>query len=179
MAMTLKPKPCYPNRSVQKSQDRSNVRLLLTVFFDCNGMVQHEFLPQDHAANKEYYLQVMVVFANCAKQFVRNAQNCGKTNHWSMHVHGFFPKKKKKTVIKPQPPYSTDLAPANFFLFPKLKTPMKGKSFATIEEIKEKSKQELLAKSLWSSCLLYFGIREQKQILIIENRFSAFQNMPH
>ena len=32
---------------------------------------------------------------------------------------------------------------ANFFLFPKLKTPMKGKYFATIEWVKEKSKQEL------------------------------------
>ena len=28
-------------------------------------------------------------------------------------------------------------------------------------------------------CLLYFGIREQKQILIIENRFIVFQYIPH
>ena len=49
---------------------------------------------------------------------------------------------KSKTVTMPQPP---DLAPADFFFFPKLKTPMKGKRFATIEAIKEKSKQELLA----------------------------------
>ena len=53
---------------------------------------------------------------------------------------------KNKTVIMHQPTYSPDLAPAEFFLFPKLKTPMKGKRFATIEEIKEKYwKQELLA----------------------------------
>ena len=44
----------------------------------------------------------------------------------------------------PQLPYAPDLAPADFFLFPKLKTQMKGKHFAMIEEIKEKSKQELL-----------------------------------
>ena len=52
---------------------------------------------------------------------------------------------KNKIVIMPQPPYSPDLGPAYFFLFPNLKTPMKGKRFATIEEIKEKSKEELLA----------------------------------
>ena len=46
---------------------------------------------------------------------------------------------KSKVVIMPQPPYSSDLAPAEFFLFPKLRTPMKGKRFATIEEMKEKS----------------------------------------
>ena len=34
---------------------------------------------------------------------------------------------------------------------------------------------------LWTckGCLLYFGIREQKQILVIENRFIVFQNIPH
>ena len=37
----------------------------------------------------------------------------------------------------PQPPYSPVLAPGDFFVFPKLKTPMKGKRFATIEKIKK------------------------------------------
>ena len=46
---------------------------------------------------------------------------------------------RNKTVIVAQPPYSPDLAPADFFLFSKLKTSMKGKELATIEEIKEKS----------------------------------------
>ena len=42
----------------------------------------------------------------------------------------------------PPLPYSPDLTPSDFFLFPKL---IKAKCFATIEGIKEKSKQELLA----------------------------------
>ena len=46
----------------------------------------------------------------------------------------------------PQSSYSQDVASADFFLFPKPKAPMKGKRFATIGEIKEKSKKELLAK---------------------------------
>ena len=36
----------------------------------------------------------------------------------------------------PQPPYSPELAPADFSVFSKLKTPMKGKRLATIEVIK-------------------------------------------
>ena len=35
---------------------RSNVKVLLTVFFDFGGMVHHEFLPQGRTVNKEYYL---------------------------------------------------------------------------------------------------------------------------
>ena len=53
-----------------------------------------------------------------------------------------------------QPPYSPHLAPTDIFLFSQLKTPMKGTCFATIEEIKEKLKQELLAipKSVFQKC---------------------------
>jgi hypothetical protein len=44
----------------------------------------------------------------------------------------------------PPPPYSSDLAPADFFLFPKLKTTLKGR-FEWIEEIEENSLTELRA----------------------------------
>ena len=37
-----------------------------------------------------------------------------------------------------------DLAPCDFFLFPELKKPMKGKRFATIDEIKSDSNKELM-----------------------------------
>ena len=52
----------------------------------------------------------------------------------------------------PQPTYSPDLARVAFL--PKLKTPMKGKRLGSIEEIKGKSKQELLAipKSAFHKC---------------------------
>ncbi|UYV74347.1 hypothetical protein LAZ67_11003166 [Cordylochernes scorpioides] len=41
------------------------------------------------------------------------------------------------------PWYSPDLAPCDFFLFPKLKRPMKGRRYATLDEIKTTSKEEL------------------------------------
>ena len=61
---------------------------------------------------------------------------------------------KNNTVIMPQPPYSPDLAPCDFFLFPRLKTPMKGRRFATIEEIKIELLRELkdIPKSAYQKC---------------------------
>ena len=53
------------------------------------------------------------------------------------------------------PPFSPDLGPVfDFFLFLKLKTPLNRKRFATIEEIKGKSKRELLTipKSAVQKC---------------------------
>ena len=71
---------------------------------------------------------------------------------------------KIKTVIMPQPPHAPDLAPADFFLFPKLKAPMKGKCFATIEEIK-KSKQELMMMMSFRSVFKIGKTRRHKCII--------------
>ena len=45
----------------------------------------------------------------------------------------------------PHPPYSPDLAPADFFLFPKLKSSLKGRRFQAVEEIEENSLWDLHA----------------------------------
>ena len=86
--------------------------------------------------------------------------------------------------MMPQSPYSPDLAPCDFFLFSKLKRPMKGRRYAMIEEIKAASKEELNKitkkdflkcfedwKKRWHKCIIsdgdYFkgdkiGIHEKK-----------------
>ena len=59
---------------------------------------------------------------------------------------------------------------ADLFLLPKPKTPVKAKGFATIEEIKDKSKEQLLAitkselqkcfedwKKRWHKCIISEG----------------------
>ena len=53
MKVPEEPRPKEPR------QVRSNVKVLLTIFFDCNDVVQHEFLPQLCTVNKELYLDVM------------------------------------------------------------------------------------------------------------------------
>ena len=136
------------------------MKVFLTVFFDYNGVVHHEFMPQGRTVNKEYYLEVMRRLREAIRQ---KRIELWKNQSWILH-HDNEPAHtsllvsefliKNKTVIMPQPPYSLDLIPAGFFLFPKLKTPMKGKRFAMIEEIKEKSKQKRLAitKSVFHKC---------------------------
>ena len=47
--------------------------------------------------------------------------------------------------IVPQPPYPPDLTPCDFWLFPKLKTALRGHCFDTIEEIQAESQKALKA----------------------------------
>jgi transposase len=46
-------------------------------------------------------------------------------------------------AVIPHPPYSPDLAPCEFFLFPKMKLKLKGRRFDTTEEIQAKSQKVL------------------------------------
>ena len=46
---------------------------------------------------------------------------------------------KKNIPVLPHPPYNTDLAPCDFYLFPKLKSKLKGHHFGTMENIFKKN----------------------------------------
>ena len=50
-----------------------------------------------------------------------------------------------------QPLYNLDLAPCDFWLFPKLKSPLKGKRFQTIDEIQENMTGQLIVtgRTVW------------------------------
>ena len=64
-------------------------------------------------------------------------------DHASFLICGYLA--KHQTSVVPHPPYSPDLAPADFFLFPILKITLEGHRFLTIEEIKENAIRDLCA----------------------------------
>ena len=53
-----------------------------------------------------------------------------------------------------KPSYSPDMAPADFFLFPKHKLPLRGTRFQSIEDIKVNSPRELksIPESAFKKC---------------------------
>ena len=59
------------------------------------------------------------------------------------------------TNIIEQPPYSPEVAPADFSLFPKLKLPLRGTRFYSIEDIKENSWRELksIPENAFKKCI--------------------------
>ncbi|UYV77541.1 hypothetical protein LAZ67_15001423, partial [Cordylochernes scorpioides] len=104
-------------RPKKARQVRSNVKVLLTFFFDCRGVVHHAFLPQGRTVNKEYYLQVM---RNLREAIRQKRPDLWKNKNWLLHhdnapahtsllVRDFLA--KNNTLMMPQPPYSPDLAP--------------------------------------------------------------------
>ncbi|UYV84034.1 hypothetical protein LAZ67_X000929 [Cordylochernes scorpioides] len=139
------------NEMLDSVRDDPNL-LQRVITGDKAGVVHREFLPQGRAVNTEYYLQVM---RNLREAIRQKRPDLWKNKNWLLHhdsapahtsllVRDFLA--KNNTLMMPQPPYSPDLAPCDFFLFPKLKRPMKGRRYATLDEIKTASKEELKKK---------------------------------
>ena len=61
--------------------------------------------------------------------------------HTALSIREFLA--KKNIPILPHPPYSPDLAPCDFYLFPKLKSNLKGHHFRTMENIQKIVTNEL------------------------------------
>ena len=76
----------------------------------------------------------------------------------------------QESLTMPQPPYSPEMAPCDFFLFPKIKRTLKGRRFTAIDDIKSASLQELKTiskiefekcfedcKKRWHKCIISNG----------------------
>jgi hypothetical protein len=72
--------------------------------------------------------------------------------HASLLIHDFLA--NTNITVLPQPPYSPDLALADFFLFPKLKSTLKEWQFQMIQEITEYLQMELctIPKKPYQDC---------------------------
>ena len=96
----------------------------------------------------------------------RKRADLWKENSWILH-HDNAPSHKaiivdkfldkNSTDIIEQPPYSPDMASANFFFFPKLKLPLRGTRFQSIEDIKENSWRELksIPENTFKKCFCF------------------------
>jgi len=63
--------------------------------------------------------------------------------HTAISVNEFLT--KKGILVFPQLPYSPDLSPCDFFLFPELKFYLKGSHFGTVDNI-----QKVVTEQLWA-----------------------------
>ena len=107
-------------------------------FFDSTGMIYMHWVPTGQTVNKEYYVEVLKEFR---ERFGRKRPALLKSGQWHFHqdnaplynsilVTDYLTKMGINTV--PHPPCSPDLAPCDFWLFPKLR----GCRYETIEEMK-------------------------------------------
>ena len=103
--------------------------------------MHYEFTPRGQTINKEYYVEVLKRLRDAVR---RKGPRFWSSGDWFLHhdnapahssnlVQQFLA--KHKIVQLRQPPYNPDIAPCDFWMFPKLKMAFKGKRFDYIETI--------------------------------------------
>jgi hypothetical protein len=123
--------------------------VLLTVFFDYRGIVHHSYAPEGQTINKEYYLEVIRHLHDAVR---RHRPDLWASCNWQVHydnapahsshlIQSFLAKHGIAVVL--QAPYSPDMTPCDFWLFPKLKRPLKVSCFDSHEDIMRNATNEL------------------------------------
>ena len=121
-------------------QSCSKIKTMLTVFFDWECVAHHEYTPPGQTIRST----VSTFFFNWEMQYDKNSYSYEQlligsfvtTTRLLTHPVScrIFCLKHQVTQVT-QPLYSPDLVPCVFWLFQKLKSPLKWKRFQTVDEI--------------------------------------------
>ena len=110
--------------------------------FDISGIVHYEFVPTGQTVNQVYYLEVLKMLS---EKIGRKRLELFASNSWILHHDNetshtaLFVREclaTKQITMLENPAYSRDLAPSDFFLFPKIKEILKGRHFDDVEDIR-------------------------------------------
>ena len=107
---------------------KSRVKTVLVIFFDWQGVIHKEFVPEGETVNAVYYKRVMERLLNRIRRVRPGMFESGDwfllhdnvPSHNATIVKQFLT--QRKVTVLDHPPYSPDLAPADQFLFPKVQS---------------------------------------------------------
>ena len=112
--------------------------LMLTTFWDANGMILADFAEAGVRINSEYYSRLVLQ----ARKLRRKSRVCELYylhDNAPIHTSGLSMSSIEGCglTLLSHPPYSPDLAPSDYHLFNHLKRALRGQHFATKEDLKD------------------------------------------
>ena len=126
---------------------RSAKKTLLTVFYDWKGIIYFEFC--DHTVSADDYMATLGRFRERVRLYRPELWESGNwflqqdnaPAHTTTPTIAYFGEHDMELLN--HPPYSPDLAPCNYFLFPALKAKLRGRRFENVDNLQNAVKQEL------------------------------------
>lgn len=120
-------------------QTKSATKVMMLVFFDHEGVIYQHEVPHGVTVNADHYITALktlkIHISRKRRHLVRKwiLHHDNARPHTAARVLEFLTK-SKITVMK-HPPYSPDLAPCDFWMFPKLKEALRGQTFSSYQDI--------------------------------------------
>jgi histone-lysine N-methyltransferase SETMAR len=116
---------------------------MLNKSFDKQGVIHKQFVPEGQAVNSDFYVE----FIGRLLKRISLVRPQFRAEGSSFVLHEYAPSNsslvlkislaKHGVVEISHPPYSPDLAPANFFLFPKVRTALKERGFRMLKTLRK------------------------------------------
>ncbi len=142
-------------------QSRQACKTMMEVFFNDQGVIHLEFLPPGMTVTAKVYSGILsrlreVIRRKCPVLWANNSYRLLHDNapgHKAIKTFAAMVETNMHTVE--HPPYSPDLAPADFWFFPYLKSQIRGKIFASVPELQDALMQEIskIPRSLFAQCI--------------------------
>ena len=113
---------------------RSTKKVMSTIFWDSKGVIHIDYLPHGTTMNGKYYANLLKQVRQSIKEKRRGKIRRGIMLHQdNAPVHtsrvAMDAVRECGYELLPHPPYSPDLAPSDFHLFPRLKKHLRGRRF--------------------------------------------------
>lgn len=113
---------------------------MLSVFWDCRGIILTDYLPKGQTITSAYYSTLLQKLRAAVKEKRHGmiskgirllADNAPAHSAQATAVEA----DRCGYEILAHPPYSPDLAPSDFFLFPEMKKPLHGRRFDNTDDV--------------------------------------------
>lgn len=128
------------SRPKRPRTQQSAGKVLASIFWDAKGIIFIDYLEKGKTINSEYYMSLLTRLKEeiAAKRPHMNKKKL-LFHHDNAPAHASKVTTQKLNELKfellPHPPYSPDLAPSDYWLFPNLKRWLQGKRFSSNEEV--------------------------------------------
>jgi len=115
-----------PPRRKKARQSKSKFKAIDDRFFDIQGIVHVDWVPEGQTVNQVYYKEVLTNLRERVRRRRRRRPEMWKNGSWVLHqdnapAHNALSVKtfltKHKITVFELPPYSPDLAPCDIFYF--------------------------------------------------------------
>ena len=153
---------------------------MLEVFFDSQGLMHHEFIPEGRTVTKELYVETLRRLWDAVRR--KRPEKWVENNWFLMHdnapahraiiVKNFLA--RHNITALDHPPYSPDLSPPDYFLFPRLKSHLKGRRFNAEEVIANATRAlRRVSQNGFQACFQELYTRWQKCVVAEGNYFEG------
>lgn len=108
--------------------------MMAVFFFDSEGVLYRNIIPRITTVTANVYIEILGNLRDAINRKRQNLLQRGGLLHHDnspTHTAGKVLEFLQRNIIQtvPHPPYSSDLAPCDFFYFQNLKRPLRGRHF--------------------------------------------------